>query len=404
MAVMHRSGVLAPIAAALCLGGTCAEMPKTPQPMPADDRKVDAPPPKRKPNHTNDADAMHMHFIDVGQGDATLIEFPCGVALIDTGGEKNEEFDGGVAFQQYVADFFAARPEYENRIDLVVITHPHIDHVRSLEHVLATYDVRNVIDNGQVTDDELGSPPQEDMHRWLGKHGDVGHHDIKAADVPTPDGWSDTVIDPFEACPRADTNPKITVLWGKVFDHDKTYGENPNDHSVVVRVDYGESSALFTGDLQMMGLARMTKQFVANPEIFDVDVYQVGHHGSHNATKPYFVELMTPEYAVISMGPYDRNIDWTARRYGHPNKKALIPLLDPKKGVSGWRNESIDVMIGVRGAWKETPEEFEPSRVSRGVYATGWDGTVVITGNANGWMEVRTEKVGLGGPTSKTAD
>jgi competence protein ComEC len=351
-----------------------------------------APPGAKKPAGTDDTDAMRLHFIDVGQGDATLIEFPCGVALIDTGGELNEQFDSTQSFQRYLAEFFAAHAEYENTIDLLVITHPHIDHTRSLEHVLETYRVRNVLDNGQVVDDDPGTPPQQAMHSWLEEASDVGHHDVMAAEIPVPGGWNDAVIDPFVACERAATDPRITALWGQVDDHDQTYGQNPNDHSVVLRVDYGKSSALFTGDLQMMGLARMSKHFAANPEIFDVDVYQVGHHGSHNATKPYFVELMSPQFAVVSMGPYERNLDWTARRYGHPHRKALGPLLDPKAGVSGWRAEPIETMIGVRGAWKETPEEFEAAAISRGVYATGWDGTIVLTGNANGWIEVATEK------------
>lgn len=335
---------------------------------------------------------MSLHFIDVGQGDATLIEFPCGVVIVDTGGESNEAFDGAKAFRDYVDGFFAARPDRPRRIDALVITHPHIDHTRSVEWLLENYEVANVVHNGQVVADDPGSPPQEAMVAYAESKPEVGALRVMAADVPAPEGLSSEVLDPVGACDAAATDPKITALWGRVIDTDQTYGENPNDHSVVLRVDYGDSSILFTGDLQMMGLARMSDHFAANPGIFDVDIYQVGHHGSHNATKDYFVDLMSPELAVVSMGPYERDLDWTARRYGHPHRRAMGPLLRSPGGVRLAREPAVDVMLGVRGAWEETPSEFEPRHIEAGIYATGWDGTVVIDAYANGWLDVHTER------------
>jgi competence protein ComEC len=347
---------------------------------------------RKPPADTDSTDRMRVHFIDVGQGDATLLEFPCGVVVIDTGGELNAAFDGEIAYRQYLERFFATRPDLNRRIDLLAITHPHIDHTRSVDWTLENFEVGNVLDNGQVVDEDPGSPPQQRLMAWADERASTGHHSVGAVDIPAESGWTDEVIDPVGSCAAADTDPQIRLLWGRVIDHDGTYGENPNDHSLVIRVDYGASSVLFTGDLQMMGLARMSKHFSAAPEVFDVDIYQVGHHGSHNATKPYFVDLMSPRVAVVSAGAYERDLDWTARRYGHPHRKAIYPLLDRDRGVTEYRNSPRQAMLGVRGAWEETPSEFEEVTIEKAVYATAWDGHVVIDAHANGWLEVGTER------------
>lgn len=76
--------------------------------------------------------SMSAHLIDVEQGAATLFEFSCGAVLVDTGGEKNGEFDSGAALQNYLDAFFERRSDLNRTIDLLVVTHPHIDHARRI--------------------------------------------------------------------------------------------------------------------------------------------------------------------------------------------------------------------------------------------------------------------------------
>ncbi len=340
-------------------------------------------------------DAMRYHFIDVGQGDATLLEFPCGAVLIDTGGEQNASFDSTKALLGYLDAFFDRRPDLGRTLDLVVITHPHIDHMRSVIDVLERYKVRAVIDDGKTeaeSEHDPGPEQQARMHEWLAAHPEVAHQDVKVGDIG-PVGLTEGLIDPIGACEASRVDPRLTLLWGAVTEELDSYGHDPNNHSLVLRVDYGKASALFTGDLEIIGLSRLFTKYKDHPELFDVDIYQVGHHGSKNATIHYQMEAMSPKLAVISMGPYDRVHDWTARKYGHPNLIALEHLVHPKTGVTGWREEPIEAWVGIKGAWKdERKEVFERRTISKAIYATGWEGTVVVTAAASGELAVDTER------------
>jgi competence protein ComEC len=354
--------------------------------------------PRSRPATTNPTDAMVLHFIDIGQGDATLLEFPCGAALIDTGGEKNELFDGEAALYAYLEAFFERRKDLDRTLDMLLITHPHIDHNRAAVGVLDRYKVKRVLDNGADAPhshndgtEDPGATQQMAVHAWLKGHpGGAEYLAVRAADIPEG-GLGGPTVDAIAGCERAATDPRFTVLWGEVTHDLETYGDNPNNHSVVVRVDYGESAALFTGDLELIGLSRLAERYEKRPELLDVDIYQVGHHGSKNATIHYQMALMSPRVAVISMGPYERNIPWTARKYGHPHILAMEHLVHPQYGVRG-RRAPKEVWVGFRGAFQDKVTEiFERRTIDRAVYGTGWDGTVVIAANANGWLDVETK-------------
>jgi competence protein ComEC len=392
------------VCALALLACACASHDEAPPLAVKDDPSLVLPPlrpdrdPVTRPPDTDPADAMVLHFIDIGQGDATLLEFPCGAALIDTGGEQNELFDGEAALYAYLDAFFARRADLNRTLDLLLITHPHIDHNRAAVGVLERYTVKNVVDNGADAphshddgSEDPGATQQMAMHAWLRDHPEKGvqYLAVRAGDVPA-DGLTGPILDPVGGCARAATDPKLTALWGTVSHDLETYGHNPNNHSVVVRVDFGESSALFTGDLELIGLSRLADRYEERPELLDVDIYHVGHHGSKNATIHYQMALMSPRVAVISMGPYERDIPWTARKYGHPHVDALTHLVHPQYGVRG-RRAATPVMVGYRGAYKDKVTEiFQRRTIDRAIYATGWDGTVVVTAHANGWLDVQT--------------
>jgi competence protein ComEC len=317
-------------------------------------------------------DVMRLHFIDVGQGAATLLEFSCGAVLIDTGGENNAQFDSTDALMRYLNRFFSNRRDLNNRLAGLILTHPHVDHTANVRAVLDAYRPANGVTDaltsgsgrhGQIAlhDYSLGADEQEDTAD------DISVKGVIAEEVGA-NGLNDATVDPV-TCPGR-TNPEITALWGQVTTSRPGWSnddyENENNHSVAVRVRFGGASALWTGDMEVDGIREFLAQYAT--DALDVDVYQVGHHGSANATTAELLQAMTPEYAVISMGPFDRELSWTAWAHGHP-RKVIVDMLEAR--VQGTRAPvSVNVARGQR--------DFRSMQIGKAIYATGWDGDIVF--------------------------
>jgi competence protein ComEC len=187
------------------------------------------------------------------------------------------------------------------------------------------------------------------------------------------------VIDPL-ACPRVD--PKIEILSGGLSANPGWSADdfaNGNNHSLVIRVDYGAASFLFPGDLENAGIARLTGR-LANPADLDVDVYEVNHHGAANGTTAAWLAALTPKMAVISMGPSTVHDPWTGWAYGHP-RRAIIEMLET--AVSMTRTAATEPVA-------DAVKRFSGMTVDRAIYATGWDGDVVVTAAPDGTLQVET--------------
>ena len=326
-----------------------------------------------------DDTTMSVHLLDVGQGAATLLEFPCGVVLIDTGGELNDSFDSVTALMTQLEAFFARRADLNRTIDLLVITHPHIDHVRGLPVMLGSYTIKNIVDNGHDGEAMV----QNEVRALRGAQGTAGYRGIKNEDIVKKGGLIDEVIDPI-ACSVVD--PKIRVLSGSVNSdpgwgtskYGKRHFENENNHSVVIRVDFGNASILITGDLEEVAIRGLVERY-ADTRWLDVDVYQAGHHGSANGTTRELVAATTPLVALIAMGDESRKHSWTAWAYGHP-RAVIVDMLDD---VVAFKRPKVEVPVGT-GAKKFVGRSLEGA-----IYGTGWDGAVVVDMGADGEVVVR---------------
>ena len=328
---------------------------------------------------------MRVHFIDVGQGASTLVEFPCAAIIIDTGGESNEEFNSDDELVAYLDDFFSRRPDLNKTFHSLILTHAHVDHTRGVLSLLSRYKIRNAITNGQEPAGP-GLPGQKALHRKVADSegaGDpaaaIGFVAAAVKKIPKNRGLTNDVIDPVK-CDNVD--PKITLLWGGSENNPgwtKKAFENQNNHSVVTRIDFGAASLLITGDLQEEAINELIDHYRGST-LLDTDVYQVGHHGSHNATTEGLLEAITPKVAVIAMGVPTRERLWSAWAYGHP-RKDIVDLLE--RHVEQARDE-ITVKVAT------SIEKFESKRIKRAIYGTGWDGSVVLqTDTAGNWTNVK---------------
>jgi len=345
---------------------------------------------------------MRVHFIDVGQGDATLIELPCAAVLVDTGGERYAGFDGNRNLVAYLDDFFARRRDLQRTLEVVFLTHPHVDHTRGVEALInAGFTLKRAVTNGQVSaaGPSTGLDLGERGQRALLDHvPQIWRREVAFSTVSTVAPRTDDLIDPVDCRSAAPggVDPRIRVLWGQI-GKDPGWGytgrenkrryhfDNENNHSLVIRVDYGASSLLLTGDLEEAALPDFLAAYQGG-NLLDVDIYQVGHHGSSNGTTTDLLAAMTPKVAVVSMGPASRKCQWwrsggcfTAYRHGHP-RQGIVQNLE--RHVTLRRRNPVKVQVA-RGQ-----EDFVPADVERCIYGTGWSGTVVLGATAAGWIGV----------------
>lgn len=331
------------------------------------------------------AATMTAHFIDVGQGAATLLEFSCGTVLIDLGGETvaSTGFSSNQKLRAYLERFFDDRPGRPRRLDLVVLSHPHIDHVRGKAELLTSndpaevpYEILNVLDDTLNT--SLGASQQKALRKW-GK--DHGHYEgIKVANIPGI-GLTSSVIDPI-AC--ADVDPVIRVLWGRLVPRPSTWSQeeykNENNHSVVVRVDFGAASFLFPGDIEDVAELKLLEKYTGT-DLLDVDVYQAAHHGSATSSLEPFLIAISPQIIVIPMGDPARTGSFTARAHGHPRQVCVNRLIahtsDSRPPVQ------VPVALG--------QNNFDIVTMTKAIYATGWDGDVRIVTDSNGTYIPQTD-------------
>jgi len=320
---------------------------------------------------------MYAHFINVGQGDSTLLEFPCGAILIDAGSQSNDHTQNLLT---YLEDFFSNRPDLNNTIDTVIITHNHIDHTRALREVVESFNVINFIENGQR--DEGRIVGDVDVI-WLNENPrNINIEEVSQSEVQDDVGYSNNIIDPI-SCDNID--PIITILASDRtndpgWDRNGDEFRNKNNHSIVIRVDFGESSFLFTGDLEEPAIETLVHEY-STSELLDVDVYQVGHHGSHNGTTDSLIQAMSPSIAIFSMSPWDDRQLWTAYAYGHP-REDTVELLEA--GITRQRTpKNVYIASGVR--------RFYNIEMNDAIFGTGWDGNIKIRVTEDGTFRVTTD-------------
>jgi competence protein ComEC len=237
---------------------------------------------------------LSVYFLDVGQGDSTLFVVDGKTILIDAG-----ETDMG---DRVVSDL---KRLGVTRIDLLVATHPHSDHMGGMQKVLAAFPVGQVLDTGlphpsPVYEHFLETVEQKKIPYRIAEQG-------QAIDV-------DPALRVFVLSP-----PKAR------------YGDDPNTNSVVLRISYGMIDFLMTGDVSGEGEdALLTSGYP-----LDAEILKVAHHGSSSSTSPEFLARVHPEMAIISLG-----VD---NPYGYPHTETQHLL--QKDGVVIYRTDNNGTVV-----------------------------------------------------------
>jgi len=320
---------------------------------------------------------MTAHYINMAQGNATLLEFSCGAILIDAGGQNQDTTNGLIA---YLKAFFLRRTDLNNTLSAILITHTHTDHNLALRAVVENFTVQHYVFNGHTK----GSGRVNAV--WMLAHAnDSGRH--IAVDTVTEDNvlaqhgaFSDGDIDPLNC---SGTTPQIKILAAP-------YAQNPgwsaldykneNNASLVTRVDFGQSSFLFPGDEEEAAIGSLLAAD-SGSTLLKADVWEVGHHGSYNGTTAALLSEIKPQIAIISMGNTQDHRQWTAWQYGHPRKTTIDLLAAALSQTRPTISEPV-----ATGA-----KTFVDQPITAAIYATGWDGTIDVTADPTAHYTVTTE-------------
>lgn len=229
---------------------------------------------------------LEVTFLDVGQGDAILIESPTGRQVLIDGGKGNSVLGS----LNRVMGFF------DRDIDMVVATHPDADHIGGLVDVLKRYRIHTIV----MTENESDSPLFSAFKKAI--------HDESAQIIFARTG------EVFDLGSGASGSTTLTILFP---DHDPSELES-NVSSIVSRLTYGASEYLFTGDSPQAIEEYLVGLFGTG---LVSDVLKIGHHGSRTSSSEVFLMAVQPTYGIISAG--------RDNSYGHPHTE-VTELLTAK--------------------------------------------------------------------------
>lgn len=259
-------------------------------------------------NYTNEEANLKVHFIDVGQADCILIESSNKYMLVDAGNNADEEL-----LLSYLNNLGIKKLEY------VIGTHPHEDHIGSLDAVIRNYEIGKVI-----------LPEKEHTTRTF-----------------------ENVLDAIEEKNLRITKPKVGDKYNigdasfVIIAPNADYKEELNDWSVGIKLTLEDTSFVMCGDAEKDA----EKDILSNGIDLKADVLKLGHHGSRTSSSKDFVDGVDPSYIVLTCG--------MDNSYGHPHKETMNWL--KKRGIPFFRTDMQGTIIatsdGDEIAWNVEPSE-----------------------------------------------
>ncbi|GAA0441225.1 ComEC/Rec2 family competence protein [Lentibacillus halophilus] len=226
------------------------------------------------PLHAQESD-LDVHFIDVGQGDSILIETPSGKNILIDGGRPKAG--------KKVVTFL--KKQGVGKIDLMVATHPDIDHIGGLITVMKTFEVKRMLDIGKINSTKTYA-------RYVSQ--------IIRQQIPIEIAERDDLI-------KVDSELKVRIL------NSHTGSKTANQSSIVMKMTFEETDFLLMSDVEK----KQEKKLMKNYNL-DSDILKVAHHGSHTSTGLKFLREVTPEAAILTYGQKNK--------FGHPVDRVMDNL------------------------------------------------------------------------------
>ncbi len=244
---------------------------------------------------------LSVHFIDVGQGDCIFIKLGDSTMLIDSGEKNNDE-----KIIKYL------RNNGVVKIDYIVTTHPHSDHIGAMPSIIENFNVKNII---MPRLSEQNMPTTKGYENFLIAVKNSGANVIAAT--------------PFNEYELRDANFAILSPANQ--------SKNLNNMSIVIKLSFGDTSFLFTGDAE----SQIEQELLSSGYDIRSNVLKLGHHGSNTSNTERFLQAVNPSFSIISCGKDNS--------YGHPHEE-VVELLN-KYDINYKRtDENGTIVVGSDGS------------------------------------------------------
>jgi len=228
----------------------------------------------KEPEQFVNDELLHVYYLDVSQADSIFVKLPDGENMLIDAGNKE---DGDKIKNKL-------RSLGVKKINYLVATHPHSDHIGGMEAVVRAFDIENIY----MTNAPSNTETFEKLLLAIKQKGKTINIAKAGVDILSKDTLSIKFV-----APNSDSY------------------EDLNNYSAIIKLTYKNTSFLFTGDAEKLSEGEIS-------ENIKCDVLKVGHHGSNSSTSAAFLKKVKPEYAVISCG--------FSNSYGHPHKEVISRL------------------------------------------------------------------------------
>tara|TARA_R110002124_G_scaffold208776_3_gene375107 strand:- start:15601 stop:17778 length:2178 start_codon:yes stop_codon:yes gene_type:complete len=229
-------------------------------------------------------DTMKVIVFDVGQGDASLIQTPGGKNILIDAGIWSPSSNSG---KQILLPFF--KENNITKLDAIFLSHPHADHIGGIIDLINGIEIDVIYNSGY----EYASKLYQNYIEQTAK---------KNIPVVSLHAGNEIMLDEH-------------ILILALGPEGAEFNDDPNQHSLVLNIIYGENEFLFTGDAGEDQERRLIENY---GELLDTDFLKVGHHGSRTSSELFFLNQVTPEIAVVSVA--------NSNRFRHPHQEAILRL------------------------------------------------------------------------------